>query len=218
MLRSITIALFTVTGAAIAAPLHNSAEQVDTGPTISDNPIRPWMRQKGLLTDEQEALYLTGADTNQYTSAIAWAPLVAWNWVTKGTLNVGNVPAYSGDMIIDHRSTLIIGSHKTVKNWWANVPGSEPCGKKMCETFGFYTFPCSTPPTVTFTFGGHQFPISPEDFSLGPTDDGGTKCFGAIIGSENVPEDAWVIGEKFMKSTYTVFDRSNSRVGFAVPV
>ncbi|CUA70773.1 Aspartic protease [Rhizoctonia solani] len=226
MLFSISITIITYTGCVVAAPvgdpitisvpLDNRVEGTQPGNPLHGISDLGWERQNVPSTNEQGALYLTSAGTNEYASTIAWAPLIAWNWVTKGTLSVGGFPAYSGEMIIDHRSTLIIGSPETVKRWWEKVPGSEPCDNKMCKTIGFYTFPCSNPPSVTFTFGGHQFPVSPLDFSLGPTDDIGTKCFGAIIESENVPEDAWVIGEKFMKNAYTVFDKSNSRVGFTI--
>ncbi|CAE6440683.1 unnamed protein product [Rhizoctonia solani] len=172
-------------------------------------------RQKELLIDEQSKLFLGGTDPSKYAGAITWAPLISKTWVTEGTLNVESTAAYTGRMIIHSDENLIVGSLETVKHWWSNVPGSEPCDTKFWNPVCYYTFPCSSPPSVGFNIGGKKFSVSPEDFNLGPTNNTGIACTGANVGFEAAPEDTWVVGGRFVKNLHTVFDEANSRVGLA---
>ncbi|CUA70772.1 hypothetical protein RSOLAG22IIIB_09107 [Rhizoctonia solani] len=172
------------------------------------------------LASSGSELYLGGANTNKYTGDITWVPVTNKTyWVTEGATKVGGNVGYSGSMIIDSGTTLIVGPSNSVQRWWSNVPNSQPCDVNICNTTGYYTFPCSSPPSVSFTFSGRDFPISPSDLNLGPTDSTtGSTCIGAIMGMDTVPVNSWIVGDTFMKNVYTVFDEANFRVGFATPV
>ena len=50
---------------------------------------------------------------------------------------------------------------------------------------------------------------------VGSVDRSGELCVGGIVGSSGVPDNAWIVGDVFMRNVYTVFDEANSRVGFA---
>jgi hypothetical protein len=50
---------------------------------------------------------------------------------------------------------------------------------------------------------------------VGSIDYFGETCVGAIASSDGVPDNAWIVGDAFMRNVYTVFDEANSRVGFA---
>lgn len=55
-------------------------------------------------------------------------------------------------------------------------------------------------------------------YLVGTTDNTGKTCVGALVGTSDVPDNAWIVGDTLMKNVYTVFDEANSRVGFATPV
>lgn len=171
------------------------------------------------LASSGSELYLGGADTSKYTGTITYASLTSETyWLTTGSSSVGSTVGYSGAMIIDSGTTLIVGPTSSVKSWWAKVPGYGTCSTSVCGSTGYYTYPCASPPSVSFTFNGRKFPVSATDFNLGTTDSTGTTCVGAIVGTSSVPDNAWIVGDTLMKNVYTVFDEANSRVGFATPV
>ncbi|CCO36372.1 hypothetical protein BN14_10506 [Rhizoctonia solani AG-1 IB] len=170
------------------------------------------------LASSGSELYLGGINHSKYTGSITWAALTNKTyWLTEGASSVNGVYGYKGPMIIDSGTTIIVGATSSVKHWWSHVPGSKPCDVKACNGTGFYTYPCADPPSVSFTFSGRDFPISPADFNLGAANKTEMACVGAIVGADNVPNNAWVVGDTFMKNVYTVFDEANARVGFATP-
>ncbi|KAB5590496.1 hypothetical protein CTheo_6078 [Ceratobasidium theobromae] len=170
------------------------------------------------LASTGSELYLGGVDSAKYSGTITYAPLTSKTyWLTTGSSSVGSSVAYSGAMIIDSGTTLIVGPTSSVKSWWSKVPNSAACSTSVCGATGYYTYLCASPPTVSFTFNGRSFAIPSSDFNLGTTDNSGTRCVGAIVGTSGVPDNAWIVGDTLMKQTYTVFDETNSRVGFATP-
>lgn len=81
---------------------------------------------------------------------------------------------------------------------------------------GIYTVDCDaidTLPDVTFTFGGHDFPLSAKDYIL----QSHGACMSAFMGID-IPAPAgpiWIIGDAFLRAYYTVYDLGKNRVGFA---
>ncbi|KAG8717152.1 Type I transmembrane sorting receptor [Ceratobasidium sp. 394] len=170
------------------------------------------------LASSGSELYLGGADTSKYTGAITYASLTSKTyWLTSGSAGSASTTAYTGPMIIDSGTTLVVGPTSSVSAFWSKL-GGKACSTSVCGASGYYTFPCSSPPQVSFTFSGRKFPISTNDINLGSTDDSGTTCVGAIVGTSGVPDNAWIVGDTFMKNVYTIFDETSSRVGFATPV
>ncbi|KAG8717153.1 Type I transmembrane sorting receptor [Ceratobasidium sp. 394] len=170
------------------------------------------------LASSGSELYLGGADTAKYTGNITYASLTSKTyWLTSGSAGAGNTTAYTGPMVIDSGTTIILGSTESVSAFWSKL-GGKACHPSVCGKKGFYTFPCSSIPQVFFTFGGRKFPVSTNDINLGATNKSGKTCIGAIMGSSGLPDNAWIVGDTFMKNVYTIFDEANSRVGFATPV
>jgi cathepsin D len=98
--------------------------------------------------------------------------------------------------------------------------------------------PCNKFPSISFTFGGRSFPISPSSLNRGRVSPDSNQCVCGIVGivahtGEKLfqlasrcrdifvltfpfPEIAfWIIGDIFLLNVYTTFDVENLRVGFA---
>jgi len=81
---------------------------------------------------------------------------------------------------------------------------------------GFYSFPCGTPPVISFNWGGKDWAISSKDISLGETESGSGQCVGALVAQDlGLGDGVWLLGDSFMKNVYTVFSFNQTAVGFA---
>lgn len=119
-------------------------------------------------------------------------------------------PVKNIQSIVDSGTTLIVGDTKNVKAFYAAIPGSKDASKTVGA--GYYTVPCSSIPTVSFTYGSKAFNVAPALFNLGLVNKGSKDCVGAIVASDF---SFWIVGDVFMQNVYTAFDMGNNRVGFA---
>ncbi|CAE6487008.1 unnamed protein product [Rhizoctonia solani] len=162
-------------------------------------------------------LYIGGTNPSKYTGEITYAPLEAQTyWLVNGSASANGQEGFNGKMIIDSGTTAILGPYNSVWNWWSKVPGSGYCLPRDCGAPGYFTFPCANAPSVSFKFNGREFPVAAGDFSVGSLSRNSSICVGAIA-ILDTPDNAWIVGDAFMKNVYTVFDASESRVGFATP-
>jgi cathepsin D len=112
------------------------------------------------LSDSGSELYLGGTDNSLYTGDIEYYsvdPEKGYWQISNGVVKVNGVtlePTF--DSIIDTGTTLIYGPSATVEALWGQVPGSNDTGN------GAYSYPCDSPPTVSFNFGGSDWDISPD--------------------------------------------------------
>ncbi|KAF7336898.1 Aspartic peptidase A1 [Mycena venus] len=112
---------------------------------------------------------------------------------------------------IDTGTTLVAGPPDQIASIYAQIPDSQP-GTGNLE--GFYLYPCATSVTVTFSFGGKTWAVSPADFQSREVSPG--TCLGAfftLTTSEGTP--AWILGDTFLKNVYSVFRFNPPSVGFA---
>ncbi|CAE6501640.1 unnamed protein product [Rhizoctonia solani] len=168
------------------------------------------------LASNNSELYLGGTNSTLFTGEITYTDLQSRTyWLANGSSSIDGTEAYSGPMIIDSGTTLIVGEKRSVEAWWENVENASRCPRFICGTSGYYIFPCASPPNVTFKFGGASYSVNSDYFNLGSVDRFGEICVGGIVGSSGVPDNAWIVGDVFMRNVYTVFDEANSRVGFA---
>ncbi|CAE6444159.1 unnamed protein product [Rhizoctonia solani] len=168
------------------------------------------------LTSSGPELYLGGTDESLYSGDISYSPLTSQSyWLTSGSATVDGSSAYSGGMIIDSGTTLVVGPSDSVASFWSAVDGASACDSSVCGADGYYTFSCSNPPNVAFNFNGASFAMSSSSLTIGTTDSSGSTCVGAIVATDSVPDNAWIVGDAFMTNVYSVFDEVHSQVGFA---
>ena len=120
-----------------------------------------------------------------------------------GTQVSGNSSA-----IIDTGTTLVIGPPAVVHTIYAAIPGARP----VTGGSGMWSVPCAGLPEVSFTFGGTQFSISRETFTIGTVPEDPDLCFGGISSHD---DKHWLVGDVFLQNVYSTFDVGKKRVGFA---
>ncbi|KAF5371349.1 hypothetical protein D9758_004184 [Tetrapyrgos nigripes] len=114
--------------------------------------------------------------------------------------------------IIDSGTTIMYGPPDAVKELYAKVNGSQ----EYSAARGLWSYPCATPPNITFNWGGKDWPIKGEHLNLGHADNSGENCVGSIAGQElNLGDNVWLLGNTFMKNVYTTFNFDTNQVGFA---
>ncbi|KAG8746040.1 Type I transmembrane sorting receptor [Ceratobasidium sp. 414] len=167
------------------------------------------------LSTSGAELFIGGTNSELFTGDITFSPLTSNTfWLTNGAATAGGSEAYTGGMIIDSGTTLVVGPKDSVDSFW-QAAGGQQCDSNTCGGDGFYTYDCQSPPSVAFKFGDVSFAMSPESLTIGATDNSGQTCVGSIMATDGVPDNAWIVGDAFMKNVYTVFDEENSQVGFA---
>lgn len=168
------------------------------------------------LAKNDSELYLGGANCKLYTGAIESHSLSS----TTGYWQIGNAsisvggqtPVSQFETIIDSGTTVIYGPADGVQQLYASVPGAT----LFDSSNGFYSFPCDSVPSVSFNWGGQDWPITSDNFNMGETTKGSGQCVGAIAAQDlGLGSNVWLLGDSFMKNVYSVFDFGSNSVGFA---
>ena len=166
----------------------------------------------GTSDDYAGELILGGADKNRYEGTVIFTPVVRKGYweITLQRFAIGNEKfnqrksaaiASSSSLIV----VPILDSHRIHRR----------LGMKATED-GRHIIACdkiASLPTITLTFGGKEFPLSPREYIL----EWHGECMSAFVGQDiNSPTGPiWVLGSVFLRAYYTVFDVERSRVGFA---
>ncbi|KAJ7252761.1 acid protease [Mycena haematopus] len=134
--------------------------------------------------------------------------------ITAMTVQGNSISVPSGEdsyAAIDTGTTLVGGPPDQIASIFAQIPDSQP-GTGNYE--GYYLYPCDTSVTVTMSFGGSTWPVSPADFQLQSI--GGGTCVGSfftLTTGDSAPP--WIVGDTFLKNVYSVFRFNPPSVGFA---
>ncbi|KZS98007.1 acid protease [Sistotremastrum niveocremeum HHB9708] len=168
------------------------------------------------LTTSGAELFLGGVDTAKISGTTTFTPVTTvgfWQITLSGVVFNGKTVVGSGSAIVDTGTTLIIGDTTDVAALYAAIPGSQNAQNTVGA--GFFTVPCNSIPTVSFTLGGKSFPVSPATFNLGQVSTGSSQCVGGVVGENGLGNFKWILGDVFLANVYTTFDVGNTRVGFA---
>ncbi|KAJ7243582.1 acid protease [Mycena haematopus] len=168
------------------------------------------------LASSGSELYLGGTNDDLYTGDIEFNSVDSSGgfWQATGAgAKVGSTSAISGiETIIDSGTTIMYGPPADVKKIFAKVSGS----KLYDSTNGYYSFPCATPPKISFNWGGKDWVISADNINLGQTESGSKDCVSALAAQDlGLGDNVFLLGDSFMKNVYTVFDFDQTAVGFA---
>ncbi|KAJ7446446.1 acid protease [Mycena galericulata] len=169
------------------------------------------------LAANNSELYLGGTNENLYNGSVEYHAINSTSgfWQIPGaSVKVGSTTAVPNiQTIIDSGTTIMYGPPAAVQTLYSKISGSA----LVDSANGFYSFPCTSPPEVAFSWGtGSNWKITAANFNLGLTAVGSSECVGAIAGQDfGLGSDVWLLGDSFMKNVYTAFDFNQSAVGFA---
>ncbi|GAA5951141.1 hypothetical protein JCM3765_002396 [Sporobolomyces pararoseus] len=234
---SVTVAGLTATGqvfgaaSTLSASFASSPEDGLVGmafPSISQLQTSPFFQtliSQGKVASPQFSFKLTpsGASldlgsmvSSRYVAGTTqWTPVTSQSyWNIKATTAVnGKAVSALGTFsaIADTGTTLIVAPPSWAQTFYAQIPGSAPY-----SSGGYYTFPCSSVPSVSFSFPGSStaWTIPTSMFNLGRVSTGSTSCVGAIVG-QDVGIQTVILGDRFLSSVYSTYDVGNNRVGFS---
>lgn len=154
--------------------------------------------------DSNSAVIFGGVDSQYYTGDIHYVSLssetyyqfnmddIAVNGQSLGVCGSG----CSG--IADSGTSLIAGPTDAVNAILQNANVAEDCSN------------LDSLPNIDFKIGGHTLSLPPSIYVLQQ----GGQCAPGIQGSDGMP--FFILGDTFIRAFYTVFDKDNSRVGFAL--
>lgn len=165
-------------------------------------------------------------DSSQYSGNINWINLDStmeqigyWGIpLAAMQLNNGNNVTLQGKTAIPDSGTSLIGAPSDVTNsLYAAISGAQQFGDPQS---GQFVFPCTKQVKLSFTFGGQQYQVDPQDFNAGAVDRSGSMCLGAVFAMDtggSMPN--FIVGDSLMKSYFTAFKLGSNgqpaQVGFA---
>lgn len=195
-------------------------------PVLSVNGMKPVFFElvdQGLVKDKSYSFYLSragaagsslvlgGVNTDYAASDFKYYPLLSDSYwliplqdiVINGTSYKPASTQLKG--IVDTGTSVIVGPTELIAPITKLFPSTIDCTK-----FDQY-------PDITFSIGGDNYTLAPEDYILKLTVLGQTQCTLGIQGMEFPPHLAGsiILGDSFIKTYYTHFDIGNNRVGFA---
>ncbi|KDR68011.1 hypothetical protein GALMADRAFT_272857 [Galerina marginata CBS 339.88] len=95
---------------------------------------------------------------------------------------------------IDTGTTLVGGPAQYIAQIFAQIPGSQ-LGTGNFENY--YTYPCDTSVTVSLSFGGQSWSISPADFQLSRLTR--NTCLGSFfVLTTGSSAPSWIVGDTFL--------------------
>ena len=174
------------------------------------------------LPVQESALFLGGPDPAFYTGEITWTPVKKqfyWEIRLHDILVDGQKMGLCDDtvdgckIVFDTGTSLVAGPSDDVSSLLERLNIDSGCGNYKHL------------PTLTFKIGDGEFHLTPDDYVLESTenendDDAGSAskyCKPGFMPLDVPPPRGplWILGDLFMRKFYTIFDRSENRVGVA---
>nr|ACF18590.1 pepsinogen C precursor [Siniperca scherzeri] len=204
-------------------------------PTISAGgatPVMANMISQNLLNADIFAFYLSsgeqqgselsfgGVDSSMYQGQIYWTPVTSetyWQIGVQGFQINGQESGWcsQGCQSIVDTGTSMLTAPSQLLGYIMQAIGAQQ------SQYGMYMVDCSQVnnlPTLTFVISGVSFPLPPSAYIIEQTQNGYQYCSVGItptyLPSRN-GQPLWIFGDVFLREYYSIYDRTNNRVGFA---
>lgn len=152
-------------------------------------------------------------DTTKYTGSLTYTSVAsgsAGDWVIpvddvgfKGT----KAGATGRDAYIDTGTSFVFIPAADAAKLYANIPGSV-----LSSDGTSYSVPCSTTDSIQFYFSGVAYSVQAKDW-VGGQSGSSSLCTSNIYARSLVGDNAWLLGDTFLKNVYAVFDIDQNRIG-----
>lgn len=119
---------------------------------------------------------------------------------------------------VDTGTTLIGGPKRVLQEIYSQIPGVQPAPTSLFGGSGYYMYPCTQPFTLKFMFGGKVFQLNNENLNLGRLSRSSNMCVSSLFDAPNVQNSgmpAWILGDTFLRTVFTVFSWHPEQIGFA---
>jgi cathepsin D len=196
--------------------LPQPMDQIFAAPECKNALFAFWLNRDDSGNAQGGEMTLCDTDTAHYKGQIAYENLIAEDY---WRINLGGVTVSGQSItgkisaIVDTGTSLMAGPTAQVKQIQQLIGAFEVIN-------GEYEVLCSqlpTMPNVTFTLGGQDFVLTPNDSVLKVTSEGVTLCLSGFMGIDIPAPNGplWILGDVFIGKYYTVFDHGNKRIGLA---
>lgn len=163
-------------------------------------------------------LTLGGIDETKFSGEITWVSEVPYQkalgyWLVKSTnFKVGSTAAACSNPLIGCPSVVDTGTSIIV------MPPATFA--TINQTIGEVKSDCSNVkslPTLSLELSGKEFTLEPDFYVLrGADSNGADECQLGMQGMSVGVPGLWILGDPFLRKYYSIYDREQNRVGFAL--
>uniref|UniRef100_A0A3Q3JES5 Peptidase A1 domain-containing protein n=1 Tax=Monopterus albus TaxID=43700 RepID=A0A3Q3JES5_MONAL len=164
-------------------------------------------------------LLLGGIDESLYEGPINWLPVTVKSyWQIKmdsvAVQGVNTFCLHGCQAIVDTGTSLITGPTSDILTLQQLI-GATP------TSTGEFLIDCarlSSLPQVTFVLGGREYSLTAEHYIRKEVLGDREFCFSGFqaVGIASTEAPLWILGDVFLRQYYSIFDRGQDRVGFAL--
>ncbi|KAM8892316.1 gastricsin-like [Spinachia spinachia] len=207
-------------------------------PSISaggETPVMDNMMSLSLLNADMFAFYLSrggqqgsvlsfgGVDNSMYQGQIYWTPVTSqtyWQIGVNGFQINGRETGWCSQgcqSIVDTGTSTLTAPSQFLPSIMQAIGAQR-------NQYGQYMVDCSqinNLPTFSFVISGVSFPLPPSAYITQNYQNGYQYCSVGIAPTYLPSHDGqplWIMGDVFLREYYSVYDRSNNRLGFASAV
>lgn len=157
-----------------------------------------------------------GVDSAKYTGKLVEIPNVSkqgfYEIPIQGVSVNGKVIASLSSgrtSILDTGTSLMVAPQKDAEAVHAQIPGAKSDGQ------GGFTVPCTTNSTLSFKFGGQEWPLLPRDLIFVPLDSNKPKgdCISSLGGGDVGQQGEWLVGAAALKRLYFATNAQKNVIG-----